>query len=445
VSRLSVAWKEFQRQLPTPEQLREWGRRFNPKRWGLVTGELAGVVVVDFDGVEGIKWMQEWGINPHRRTGSGGFHCYVQHPDWKVPTLNAKASKRSWPWPGLDIRGDGGFAVVLGRNGNGPYVQLRELEPEPFEALPEEVRTFLRAHSQQEDAPPKPPARTQQPTTGNGNSVGRERLIRMALEMAPANGRNNAGFWLACQLRDNGYDFREAEAAMRDYQSRVRSTNAKGHRELYTQSEVMATLRQAYSRSSREPWAKSSRPHNGSVLASAPSRQHGRRGEGDAPGRQSKALHVSDADGSESIYLYVGHTGEPLVGHTGEPLSSEHYSRIPRKVSGDRRLKHRDRCVYAVLAGFCWQGNTARVGKRLIARLAHCAERLVIDSLRRLESTGHICKDPRWRPGQRMTYLLASSVFGQKQRAGVEEAVTPPGGQPRLVTVRKDQRTAWTM
>jgi hypothetical protein len=30
--------------------------------------------------------------------------------------LNAKTSKRTWPWKGLDIRGDGGFAVLLGRN-----------------------------------------------------------------------------------------------------------------------------------------------------------------------------------------------------------------------------------------------------------------------------------------------------------------------------------------
>jgi hypothetical protein len=122
-----VGWKEFQEHLPTADQLRQWGRKFRPDRWGVVTGRLACNVVADFDGEKGIALMQKWGINPHLRTGSGGFHSYFQHPGWRVPTLNAKSGKLSWPWPGLDIRGDGGFAVLLGRNSNGPYVQLREL------------------------------------------------------------------------------------------------------------------------------------------------------------------------------------------------------------------------------------------------------------------------------------------------------------------------------
>jgi hypothetical protein len=35
--------------------------------------------------------------------------------------------------------------------------------------------------------------------------------------MAPGDGRNNSGFWLACQLRDNCHDIGDAEAAMREY------------------------------------------------------------------------------------------------------------------------------------------------------------------------------------------------------------------------------------
>ena len=86
-----VGWKVFQHQLPTVDQLRQWNRKFSPARWGLVTGRLAGVVVVDFDGDQGRNLMQKWGINPHVRTGSGGFHWYGLHPGWRVPTLNAKS------------------------------------------------------------------------------------------------------------------------------------------------------------------------------------------------------------------------------------------------------------------------------------------------------------------------------------------------------------------
>lgn len=301
-----VPWKRYQGQFPTADQLRQWDRKFRPERWGLVTGRLAGIVVVDFDGDAGQKLIKEWRIKPHVRTGSGGFHWYLRHPGWRVPTLNAKSSERSWPWPGLDIRGDGGFAVLLGRNQNGPYKQLRELVPDPFDALPEEVREFLCNHRVTEAAT------TQPPMTGGRNRVNSERLIRKALTMALRDGRNNSGIWLACQLRDNGYNISDGAAAMRDYRSRVPSTNAKGQPEAYTEREMVASLRDAYSRPAREPWVQGrQRSHAGTCPAAAPSREKNQRGDDDASSGEN-APHVDDADDSESISLYVGHTGEPL-------------------------------------------------------------------------------------------------------------------------------------
>jgi hypothetical protein len=435
-----VNWKEFQKRLPTADQLREWDRKFHPEKWGLVTGALAGIVVVDFDGAEGTALMRKWGIEPHVRTGSGGYHWYLRHPGWRVPTLNAKTSKRSWPWKGLDVRGDGGFAVLLGSNKNGPYVQLRELVPDAFDALPEEVRDFLRNNGVNEDPPLKQPRPAQQPAASTGRRVDVRRLLRDALEIAPK-GRNDAGFWLACQLRDNGYISGDAEAAMRNYQARVGSMNAKRQREPYTVREAMASLREAYSRPAREPWEKRSAPPQKRKAAAAPSRQPDQPGGADVAARKQTPRPVVGADEPESISLYVGHTGEPLVGHLGEPLSRSQYSRVPREVSGDRRLKPRDVRVYGVLAGCCWQGSTAQVGKRLLAKLACCAERLIIASLKKLEATGHIKKHPV-RRGKRGRYVLLSSVFGQKQRAGVEEVVSGPHGQ-YLATVRKDQGKAW--
>src|ERR1035438_9026192 len=268
-----VGWKDFQDQPPTVEQLRWWERKFRPERWGLVTGKLSGVVVVGFDGERGVELMRKWGVNPHVRTGSGGFHWYVQHPGWRVPTLNAKTSKRFWPWAGLDIRGDGGFAVLLGRNKNGPYEQLRDLVPDSFEAMPEEVRTYLRSHGRTEAVPQQQPVRTHVRAIGSGDRVDSEVLISKALEMAPRDGRNNSGMWLACQLRDNDYSAGDAEARMRDYRSRVPSTNAKGQREPYSVREVIASLREAYSRPAREPWAQGRQRLHGTCPAVTPSRE----------------------------------------------------------------------------------------------------------------------------------------------------------------------------
>jgi hypothetical protein len=439
-----VVWKQFQKQLPTVEDLRRWEQGFRPQRWGVVTGNLAGIIVADFDGEQGIQLMRNWGVKPHVRTGSGGYHWYLQHPGWHVATLNARSGKASWPWPGLDIRGDGGFAVLLGRNAKDPYIQLRDLVPEPFDSLPEEVRKFLSDRTEAEDVQPNLREPTSRPTirSKGGRRPDEGSLIERALVMVPGSGRNNSGFWLACQLRDNGYSIGEAEAAMRDYWSRVPSTNTKGKREPYAEGEIMASLGQAYSRIPREPWApRHPHPHHDSAAAAAPGRERGRRGKDEPLPDKDEDVAGDVADDPDSIDIYVGHTGEPLVGHMGEPLSRTQFSRVPREVSEDRRLKHRDIRVYAVLAACCWQGNVSQVGKRKIASLAPCAERLVIDSLRRLETTGHIQKQPGRLHGQRGRYVLLSAVFGQKQRSGMEDVARGPNGL-RLVSVRKEQGSA---
>jgi hypothetical protein len=61
--------------------------------------------------------------------------------------------------------------------------------------------------------------------------------------------RNEAGIWLACQLRDERYTEGEAWAVMRRFVSRV----ANDKNTPYTAAEARDSLRQAYSRPAREP------------------------------------------------------------------------------------------------------------------------------------------------------------------------------------------------
>src|SRR5258708_4797838 len=124
----------------------------------------------------------------------------------------------------------------------------------------------------------------------------------------------------------------------------------------------------------------------------------------------------------------VVHPCGPLVDHTGEPLPPWDYARVPREVVCDRELKLLDVRVYCMLAGSVWQGNTASIGTRLVANSIHASRRLVIASLRRLERRGHIRKANPVRRGKREMYVLLSPVFGQKQRAGVEEVAWGPNG-----------------
>lgn len=103
---------------------------------------------------------------------------------------------------------------------------------------------------------------------------------------------------------------------------------------------------------------------------------------------------------------------------------------------GDAQLKLLDIRVYCMLAGSVRQGNTARIGTRLLAVYVGASRRLVVESLQRLERQGHLHKAARH--GQRQMYVLTSPVFGQKQRAGIEEVISSPSRTPRLASVRSD-------
>lgn len=81
----------------------------------------------------------------------------------------------------------------------------------------------------------------------------RETLLDMAMGKT-SGGRNNAGAWLAQQLRDNNYPDLDAETIMLEYAATV---GGSGQGE-YTEREAMATLKEAYSKPPREPWTTGS-------------------------------------------------------------------------------------------------------------------------------------------------------------------------------------------
>jgi Bifunctional DNA primase/polymerase, N-terminal/D5 N terminal like len=247
-----TSWKPFQSRRPTEAELSTWVK-LNPPTWAVVTGAVSGRITLDFDGGAGRQTLSNLGIEPHRSTPSGGYHADFIYPGWKVPTLNAKSKRELGArWPGLDVRGDGGYVIFSGRTDRGEYRWLRDPKPHKLDILPPDLRDFLgllRA--------PRPPA-----PQSNGKShvmladgrVKAEHLIRMALDRVGADGRNNVGLWLACQLRDNGYSLADAEAAMQNYRSRCPGTNSKAEEEPYTEKEVQASLREAFSRPPRAPW-----------------------------------------------------------------------------------------------------------------------------------------------------------------------------------------------
>jgi putative DNA primase/helicase len=104
-----VKWEQYQTKLPSTGTIRRWNDKLKPQLWGIVTGQSAGIVVMDADDESAMALFQEEGLLPHVRTPRGGAHYWFQHPSYSVPTKAGISSK-------LDIRGDGGFINVLGKN-----------------------------------------------------------------------------------------------------------------------------------------------------------------------------------------------------------------------------------------------------------------------------------------------------------------------------------------
>jgi hypothetical protein len=149
-------WMPFQERLATPEEFEMWNRA-NPPGYAFATGTLSGIVTFDYDDEEGQELARKHGIRPHRKTPGGGLHLDVYHPGFRVPTLNGKATRKlRRRFPGLDVRGDGGYAVAFGRSSDGFYAWLRAPEPDPVDVIPAEVWDFLRDARQRDVDPNKP-------------------------------------------------------------------------------------------------------------------------------------------------------------------------------------------------------------------------------------------------------------------------------------------------
>jgi putative DNA primase/helicase len=105
-------------------------------------------------------------------------------------------------------------------------------------------------------------ASEQQPFLGSDRSsvhaerVSADELLGTYLEKE-RNGaaRNDNGLQLALQLRDNGFSQDEAASVRLRYARSVKRVNAKGRLEAYTDAEALATVRSAYRRVPRQPWA----------------------------------------------------------------------------------------------------------------------------------------------------------------------------------------------
>ena len=103
-----INWDKYKTERPSEADLARWKKQFNGYNWGIVTGAVSGVIVLDVDGeagaasIAGKELPETWAV----QTGKG-YHYYFLHPGF--PVENGVRIL-----PGLDIRGDGGYVVAPG-------------------------------------------------------------------------------------------------------------------------------------------------------------------------------------------------------------------------------------------------------------------------------------------------------------------------------------------
>ncbi len=264
-----LGWKQLQTRRASPKEVLYWQKTYDPAAWAVITGAISHLVLLDFDGQVGQQTRRQLGLaHPHVQTGSGGHHVYFPHPGWPVPTLNSKSSAELGKrWPGLDIRADGGYAAFCGSNTNGAYRWLREPVLEDLALLPEDLRQFLGLLVPPEARKAKEPSlQPNGQVEADSPSLSAQTLLSRAqhLLQKEGKGRNDTGFWLACQLRDNGYSQGAAKEVLRAYVEQVPHVNSKGKIEPYTLEEALASLTSAFHEAARSSWTLSSPASSGS-------------------------------------------------------------------------------------------------------------------------------------------------------------------------------------
>jgi hypothetical protein len=128
-----IPWTEFRRRKPTEDEVRSWFERWPEANIGIVTGEISGVVVVDFDSEEAIEWARREGLLETALVSTGkGIHAYYLYPSGKKIGNSVDLNGMK-----IDIRGEGGYAVAppsIHPSGS-VYKWIRKMNLAPFPSV----------------------------------------------------------------------------------------------------------------------------------------------------------------------------------------------------------------------------------------------------------------------------------------------------------------------
>jgi hypothetical protein len=199
-----IKWGSFQTELPSEADVRLWWGKWPQANIGLACGELAGLVVLDADSPEAIRYcLEQGGLDeaPVSLTGKG-THFLLKHPGQNVRNFASKFR------PNVDFRGDGGYILLPGSvHASGKQYAWQSGEMPDFTQLPEVPEWLMAALT-------KPEATS---TEGGLAFEGEPLNIADYDEGIPEGRRNDAMFKLGSSLRGKGVDEAVARATLLYY------------------------------------------------------------------------------------------------------------------------------------------------------------------------------------------------------------------------------------
>jgi hypothetical protein len=243
--------------------VRGWWAKWPQANVGVVTGAGSGIVVLDEDPRDGgdvsmVDLASQHGPMPvtsEVETGGGGRHLIFAHPGKPVRNSAGRVGK------GIDVRGDGGYVVAppsLHQSGQ-RYTWGERGHPQdtPPAAVPPWLLSMM----------VEPPRAAQSPTRPVDQG---RKWLGEALARTNGGSRNDVGWWLACQLRDNGMSQFDAESLMLEY---ARRCPQPSDRPPYSDREARASMQSAYATPPRGP-AKSADARSPAPRPAAPTKQN---------------------------------------------------------------------------------------------------------------------------------------------------------------------------
>ena len=108
----AIAWRPYQTRRPTEAEILDW---FGAQRSNIavITGAISGVVVIDADSPEALRWcVRRLPYTPWQTETVRGFHLWYRHPGVRVPNrahLDTGQGRLA-----IDVRGDGGYVIAPG-------------------------------------------------------------------------------------------------------------------------------------------------------------------------------------------------------------------------------------------------------------------------------------------------------------------------------------------